>query len=122
MEIPQPTCQVCSKYALIVNRSWLLCSDSVKKYAQSFELFLDLTLAFFLGMCTFVSHRMILEKMEANKAAAGGTDKKTDETIGWGDTIEDDDAPEAVPLEAEDEPTVVKAAASSRTRARRKMA
>lgn len=92
--------------------------DSLK----TLELFLDMVTSAFLAMATFVSHKMIVEKMQmkAEKgsisakgrkgAIKGGGDSDSD-----GSDDEGDDAavPDAVPIE---KPKVAKAAASMRRR------
>lgn len=63
---------------------------------QGLELFLDLTFGAFLLLAVLVSHNMIKEKMDLKKEAAEkGAAKRA------ADKNDDDEPPEAVPLEGE---------------------
>jgi hypothetical protein len=83
-------------------------------------MFLDLTLAAFLVMGTFVSHKMIVEKMQMKKERDNvKTDRKDAQKGGSDDDDSDDErVPAAVPLK-EEKPKVVKAASRSDTLRRR---
>lgn len=96
----------------------------VAQYLMTFELFLDLTLGIFLIMSTFISHKMIVEKMEMKKEKENvQTDRKDAQKGGSDDDVDEDDddaAPDAVPIKNEEETKVVKAAATSKTAAARR--
>lgn len=97
-------------------------ADMISGTVRAIELFLDLTLAVFLIMGTYVAHRMIVEKMQMKKEKANVMTDRKDAQKGGGEDDDDDDddaAPAAVPLD-EDKPKVVKAA--SRQDARRRHA
>lgn len=102
----------------------MLAGRSLLDVLKAFELFLDGTLSTFLVMAVFVTHKMILEKMTMrNEKHAALTRKGV--VRGGGDSDSEDgdgDAPQAVPLEQQQEaakPTVVaKAAATSSMRRR----
>jgi hypothetical protein len=89
---------------------------------KTFELFLDMVTSAFLAMATFVSHKMIVEKMQMKKEKGSISAKDRKGAIKGGgdsdsgsDDDEGDDAavPDAVPIE---KPKVAKAAASMRRR------
>lgn len=76
----------------------------------------------FLIMATFVSHKMIVEKMQMKKEKKHvSTDRKGAQKGGNDDEASDeaDDAPDAVPLQ-EEKPKVIKATATSKTAAARR--
>jgi hypothetical protein len=92
--------------------------DTVLQATQTFEAFLDLTLAAFLVITTLISHNMIKEKMAAKKeAAAKGAAKRAGD--GSGPAAATAAAPAAA--EREDSPDRVVTAKAS-MRARRRMA
>jgi hypothetical protein len=103
---------------------FLLCPLSaavtVLSTLKAFEMFLDLTLAAFLIMGTFVSHKMIIEKMQMKKDRSNVRTDRKDAQKGGSDDDESDDegVPAAVPLK-EEKPKVVKAASRSDTLRRR---
>lgn len=95
------------------------------------ELFLDATLSAFLFLATFVTHKMLVEKMQmkAEKGAAlakqrkgairGGGDSDDSEASDSEDEDDDGGAPQAVPLHQEaPKPKVAKVAAASSIRRR----
>eukprot|EP00878_Enallax_costatus_P027633 GHUV01029770.1.p1 GENE.GHUV01029770.1~~GHUV01029770.1.p1 ORF type:complete len:222 (+),score=77.41 GHUV01029770.1:355-1020(+) len=96
--------------------------DTLGQYFKTLELFLDLTLVAFLVMGTFVSHKMIVEKMEMKKDKRNvKTDRKDAQKGGSDDDSEDaDDAPQAVPLQEQEKPKIAKAAAGSKASAARR--
>ncbi|KAF6260537.1 hypothetical protein COO60DRAFT_1505809 [Scenedesmus sp. NREL 46B-D3] len=80
---------------------------------KGFEMFLDLTLAAFLVMGTFVSHKMIVEKMQMKKERESvRTDRKDAQKGGSDDDGDDEGAPAAVPLR-EEKAKAVRAASRS---------
>jgi hypothetical protein len=89
---------------------------------KAFELFLDLVTAAFLIMSTFISHKMIVEKMQmkAEKGTVAAQGRKGAIKGGDSDADSDDDSgdegvPDAVPV-TQEKPKVAKAAASMRRR------
>lgn len=92
---------------------------------KAFELFQDMVVSAFLFMATFVSHKMIVEKMQmkAEKGKISAKDRKgAIKGGGDSDSEEDDDsdedgkgAPDAVPI-SQEKPKVAKAAAASMRR------
>jgi type III secretory pathway component EscV len=96
-------------------------AGTVLSTLKAFEMFLDLTLAAFLIMGTFVSHKMIVEKMQMKKDRSNVRTDRKDAQKGGSDDDEDSDdegVPAAVPLK-EEKPKVVKAASRSDTLRRR---
>lgn len=92
---------------------------TVLNTTKAFEMFLDLTLAAFLVMGTFISHKMIVEKMQMKKERENvSTDRKGAQKGGSDDDSDDEGVPAAVPLKDE-KPKVVKAASRSDTLRRR---
>eukprot|EP00882_Tetradesmus_deserticola_P024422 GHRQ01026690.1.p1 GENE.GHRQ01026690.1~~GHRQ01026690.1.p1 ORF type:complete len:237 (+),score=87.12 GHRQ01026690.1:163-873(+) len=80
---------------------------------QAFEMFLDLTLAAFLLMGTFLSHKMIVEKMQMKKEREGaGAGRIGAQKGGSDDDSDGEAAPAAVPLK-EEKAKVVKATSRS---------
>lgn len=85
-------------------------------------MFLDLVLFAFLAMAVYVSHKMIVEKMQmkAEKSTAAAQGRKGAIKGGDSDADSDDDdgddgAPDAVPI-SQEKPKVAKATASMRRR------
>eukprot|EP00775_Hariotina_reticulata_P004325 gene4325-4578_t len=98
-------------------------TDQFLSAVKAFELFMDLTLAAFVIMGTFVSHKMIVEKMEMKKEKKNIKTDREDAQKGGSDDEEDEDegdAPAAVPLQGDDEGKVLKAAATTKTQAARR--
>lgn len=106
----------------ILDRTSAYSPDTVQQVTLGFEMFLDCTLGAFLLFAVLVSHRMIKEKMELKKEAAakgarrGGLDKKGEKDS------DDDDVPQAVPLEGDAGSPERRVAAKASMRARRRMA
>lgn len=94
---------------------------NVLELLKANELFQDMTAGVLLIMATFVSHKMILEKMQMKaeknkvsqdrKGAIKGGDSDSDED----DSEDDKGAPDAVPI-SQEKPKVAKAAAASMRR------
>lgn len=114
--VPVCTCCVCACAAPAGNLLDML---------KAFELFLDMVTSAFLFLATFISHKMIVEKMamKAEKGKISAKDRKG-AIKGGGDSdseeSEDDSddgkgAPDAVPIQQE-KPKVAKAAAASMRR------
>lgn len=99
-----------------------LCAVDPLEVCKAFELFLDMVTAAFLFMGTFISHKMIVEKMKmkAEKGTISAKDRKG-AIKGGGDSDSEDDsdddkgAPDAVPI-SQEKPKVAKAAAASMRR------
>jgi len=96
-------------------------AGNVLELLKANELFQDMTAGVLLIMATFVSHKMILEKMQMKaeknkvsqdrKGAIKGGDSDSDED----DSEDDKGAPDAVPI-SQEKPKVAKAAAASMRR------
>lgn len=105
----------------------LYVAERLSHSLKTFELFLDLTLAAFLAMGVFVSHKMIVEKMDMKKEKKHvKTDRKDAQKGGSDDSDSSDEdsdadaAPQAVPLQQEEKPKVARSAAASKTAAARR--
>lgn len=100
-------------------------AGTLEQNFKTLELFLDLTLLAFLAMSTFVSHKMIVEKMEMKRDKKNVNTDRKDAQRGGGDDDSDSedadgDAPQAVPLQEQEKPKVARAAASSKASAVRR--
>jgi hypothetical protein len=90
----------------------------VSQAIQSAELTVDMVLAAFMIITVVISHRMIQEKMQLKKEAAErGAGKRAGDAGPGGSGGDGDEAPQAVPLD-DDEDRRVTAKASTRRRAR----
>lgn len=91
-------------------------ADAIFQTAQGIELFIDMVTGCFMTLSTMVAHRYIVLRMDMKKVAAaqGRVEALPAATGGKADDSEDE--------QEERETKVVKAAASSRTRERRKAA
>lgn len=105
---------------LPVHVSHAACAGNLLDICKALELFLDMVTSAFLAMATFVSHKMIVEKMQmkAEKGTISAKDRKG-AIKGGGDSDDESDgdegAPDAVPI-SQEKPKVAKAAASMRRR------